>query len=604
MSLKLQVRTLDLLTKIVNGNINKIDFVPYLPQKGKCGRMKNRQPLARTTPEEQGVSSEYLRKFLEQIEKDDTIHTQGIMITRNKSVILECAYAPYDLDTWRITHSLCKSLTGIAVGIAMEEGCFGLDDTIATIMEKETHFIKVFRQKDITVRNLLTMSSGVSYNEIGAVISTSWTEDYLSSQGSFEPGSKFAYNSMNTYMLSAIIKKRTGQTLMEFLEYRLFQPLGIEQVYWESSLEENTKGGWGLYLTLEDRTKIGQLFLNKGKWGEKQIVSEQWLDEMTMKRMDTPEEMNQYGYGYHVWMGKRKGSFLFNGILGQFTIIYPDLNMVISIISSNADMFVKSRLMDIVDQFFSSYEFRPQTVLPPNKKSYGELKNYVAKQVYQKEFSYNKKPLSKKWGWCRNPFSKKNRFAMLFQDLPDEVQELSFDRYEAEENSASIIPLFIQTMQNNFSQGITKFQFELSGGQLVLNLEEHELQWRIPIGFQKGVVSTMNIHEELYEVSAWGCLKRTEEDVPVLKLQVSFLEMTNSRIMYFYFYKDSVRIKVKEIPDLKELVDKVIPFLGFALPSGGINTIKNMDLVQNKLSELTEPEFMALVSGTERKLLQ
>lgn len=603
MSIKLQVRTLDLFTKIVNGNINKIDFIPYKVQKAEYIRKKNTKPLIRTTPEKQGVSSEYLLRFLKDIEKEDSIHTQGIMITRNDSVILEGAYAPFDLETWRITHSLCKSLTGIAVGIAIEEGYFGLNDTISSIFEKEARFPKVLRQKEITIQNLLTMSSGVNYNEVGSVIDVSWTDNFLEGQATFEPGSHFAYNSMNTYMLSAVIQKKTGQNLIEFLEERLFNPLGIEQVHWESSPEHVTKGGWGLYITLEDRTKIAQLFLKKGKWGDRQIVSADWLEQMSQKWMDTPEEMNQYGYGYQVWMGKREGSFMFNGILGQFTIIYPDLNMVISIISSNTDMFVNSSLMDIVNQYFAVPEFCPGQALPSNGKQYSDLKNYIARLTFQKEFSYVQQPSYKKWGWPKKVFSKKSRFARVFADVPEGIEELPLCQYDAEETNASIIPLFIQTMQNNFSQGITSFRFALEEGALILNIEEHDLKWRIPIGFQRPAYSVLDVHREKYQISAWGRLKKTEDDVPVLKLQLGFLETTNCRTLRFYFHEDSVHVQVKEIPVLDKLLDKVIPFLRFALPAGGINTIKNSELVQSRIISLTEPKFIAKPHHDDKKVI-
>lgn len=593
MNIKLQVRTLDLLSKIVNGNLNKIAYIDYVPQKAKFKKQKNKQPFPRTTPEEQGISSQYLKNFLEELQKEDSIHTQGIMIARNGAVILEGAYMPYDLDTWRVTHSLCKSLIGLAVGIAIDEGWFGLDDTIASIFGKENRFMKVFQQKDITIRNLLMMSSGVTFNEIGSIIDTEWTKSFLDAQTSFEPGREFAYNSMNTYMLSAIIQEKTNQSVTQFLQKRVFEPMGIDNVHWELSPEHIVKGGWGLYITLEDRTKLGQLFLNKGKWNGKQIVSQGWIKRMTTKHMDTPIWMNHYGYGYQVWIGKRRNSVIFNGILGQNVIVMPDLNMVISILSSNVDMFVNSSLLDVVERFFASDTFRPSKTLPPNPVQYGELKNYLATLSFQKEFAIKQNVKRKQSGWGRFLTKRKNRLAEILRDLPDGIENISYDVYEAEETHASIVPLFVQTIQNNFSQGITRFSFQKEKNQLVLNIEEHEMKWKIPIGFKQPIYSVLNVHEEYYQVSAWGRLTKTEDDVPVLKLQIGYLETTNCRVMRFYFQDGCIMVKTCEVPDPAKILDQVIPFLRFALPTGGIETIKNTDMVQNKIAQMVEPSFCA-----------
>ena len=398
---------------------------------------------------------------------------------------------------------------------------------------------------------------------------------------------------MNTYMLSAIIQEKTNQSVTQFLQKRVFEPMGIDNVHWELSPEHIVKGGWGLYITLEDRTKLGQLFLNKGKWNGKQIVSQGWIKQMTTKHMDTPIWMNHYGYGYQVWIGKRRNSVIFNGILGQNVIVMPDLNMVISILSSNVDMFVNSSLLDVVERFFASDTFRPSKTLPPNPVQYGELKNYLATLSFQKEFAIKQNVKGKQSGWGRFLTKRKNRLAEILRDLPDGIENISYDVYEAEETHASIVPLFVQTVQNNFSQGITSFSFQKEKSQLVLNIEEHEMKWKIPIGFKQPIYSVLNVHEEYYQISAWGRLTKTEDDVPVLKLQIGYLETTNCRVMRFYFQDGCIMVKTCEVPDPAKILDQVIPFLRFALPTGGIETIKNTDMVQNKIAQMVEPSFCA-----------
>ena len=594
MNLKVQVRTIDLFKKLVNGNINKIAYIDYKPQKADY-EWKNRKEnvMPRCKPEEEGISSEYLKAFMEELVEDEFIHTQGIMIARNGRIVLEAAFKPYDLETWRMTHSMSKSIVGIAVGIAIEEGLFGLDDTVSSIFNKIYLPIIGNRKKGITIRNLLTMSSGISYNEVGSLIDTEWTEHILESQVTFEPGKEFAYNSMNTYLLSAVIQEKTGNTLFDYVTKHIFEPMKITNVYWENSPEGKTKAGWGLYIALEDRIKIGQLFLNEGNWDGVQIVSKDWIKEMMSCWMVTPEHMNVYGYGYQGWIGTRKGSYVLNGILGQNTIVYPDLNMVISIASSNTELFVRSRVMDIIDNYFAVETFQPNEPIEENQHGYLQLQTYLGNLYFQKGFERAKICATRKSGWSRFFPKRRNRFGEVVSDIPDGIDEISFESYKVKESSMSIMPLFVQTMQNNFSQGITRFQFVKKKGRIVLRLKEHEMKWEIPIGFKQPNYLTLDYHGEHYKISSWGVLKYTEEDIPVLKLQFCFLETTNCRNMKFYFYNDHVLIKSTEIPDLNKIFDEVVPFIGFNLPANGIETIKNSDIVQGKILSMIEPEVNA-----------
>ncbi len=602
MSIKYQIKILDLFKKIVNGDMNKIAYIDYAPQKMEYEQHKNIKPFKRSTPEEQGISSYHLLDFLKTLDAEESILTQGIMIVRNNTVILEVAYKPYDLDIWRITHSLCKSLVGIAVGIAIEENYFTLDDTITSIFSKESWFLKALQHKEIKIRNLLEMSSGITFNEIGSLLDTEWSKLFLDAQTTFEPGSTFSYNSMNTYMLSAVIQEKTKQNIVEFLDKRLLEPMGITNICWEQSPEKIIKGGWGLYMSLEDRTKLGQLILNKGKWKGKQLVSANWIEQMTAKHMDTPKEQNEYGYGYQGWIGKSEGSFIMNGLLGQNVIVIPKSNMVISVISSNVDVFVKSRLLDIIEHFFMSEDFCPQDEMCCNPSAVGKLKNYLAGCTYQEKFAAH--PLvNKKSGWKIEGKKRKSRYGRLFLEMPEDVRQLYGKACVVEENNASLIPLFIQTMQNNFSKGITRFQFQHVADGLQLYLEEHEMVFEIPIGFKRPKYTVMNVHGEKYQISAWGRISKTEDDIPVLDLQICFLETTNCRTLRFYFNKDSIHVKFREYPEPDKILDQVLSVLHFALPASGLETIKNTELVKNKILQMVEPELKAVFVNNVEKAL-
>ena len=132
-------------------------------------------------------------------------------------------------------------------------------------------------------------------------------------------------------MLSACIRERTGKDMFDILFERIFRPMGINDIFWEKCPMGITKGGWGLYMRLEDLMKFGSLFLSGGMFNGQRLISEEWIAEMTKKQIDTPATSNKYGYGFHIWKSIRKDSYQFNGMLGQNLIIFPDINMTIGI---------------------------------------------------------------------------------------------------------------------------------------------------------------------------------------------------------------------------------------------------------------------------------
>ena len=226
----------------------------------------------------------------------------------------------------------------MAIGLLIDEGKLSLDENIYNIFPgKVNPLIKIFRP-EVTVRHLLTMTSGVTFNESGIVSGNDWLESYLNAPVSGKPGTEFQYNSLNTYVLSAIVSARTEMTLEEYLRPRLFEPLGITRYLWETCPKGITKGGWGLFICPEDMAKLGQLYLNHGIWHEKQIIPADWIRESTTKQVDSIE--GTYGYGYQIWMENRLNSFEFNGMLGQNVIVYPDLDMVIVTCAGNNDVYL------------------------------------------------------------------------------------------------------------------------------------------------------------------------------------------------------------------------------------------------------------------------
>ena len=298
MDLMTQKKTIEFIYDIIEKKNSNISFVKYKPEKESFNSFEDSsEPLPRSTPEEQGISSKYLENFYNELKNIDELNVHTIMILRNGNVISEGSFAPYNTNMWHVTHSLCKSITALAIGLLIDDKVLSLNDKLVKIFEKKVNPIIFLKQKDITIKHLLSMTAGVNFNETGAVTENDWVKSFLESNVKFEPGTKFLYNSMNSYMLSAIIKEVTGKGVFDILKERIFNPLGINKIYWEKCPKGIEKGGWGLYMLPEDMAKLGQLLLQKGKWNGKQLISKEWIENMTSKKIDTPSEMGKYGYG-------------------------------------------------------------------------------------------------------------------------------------------------------------------------------------------------------------------------------------------------------------------------------------------------------------------
>ena len=180
----------------------------------------------------------------------------------------------------------------------IDEGKLSLNDKIVDIFADRLNKLNKFTHRNITVRHLLTMTSGIVFNVAGSVTENNWVKCFFESFLVSEPGKHFNYNSMNTYMLSAIVKTVSGHGLCEYLRPRLFEPLGIRNFYWEKCPMGIEKGGWGMYILPEDMLKIGQLLLNGGVWNGKRLISQEWIDAATSAQAAAPKSIGDFNYGY------------------------------------------------------------------------------------------------------------------------------------------------------------------------------------------------------------------------------------------------------------------------------------------------------------------
>lgn len=557
---KEQIAVAELVLNMILGKTGgtRVDYFPQKPDFPFDAVYE--QAFVRATPESQGISSDLFAALLRELDTSKDTEMHHFMALRHGKVICECNFAPYPKGMWHITHSMCKSITGMAIGMLIEEEKLKLDENIYDIFSDHINaFSKIFRPV-ITVENLLTMTSGITFNESGIVSGNDWLGSFLNASVNGKPGTEFQYNSLNTYVLSAIVTKRTGETLTEYLTPRLFGPLGITKYYWETCPKGITKGGWGLFLCAEDMAKLGQLYLQRGKWNGQQLVSEYWIEISTARHLKTQNDT--YGYGYQLWMEQRPGSFEYNGMLGQNVIIYPDMDMVLVTNAGNKEMFQDCIMLNIIRKYFP-VNYHPADVLPENPLSHSLLKRLCGEL---ENGEHNNRSTSLRGRWKRNVVSRRKHSDKKYSyrisaavDRPSDhhsfMRAVSGRTYVMEQQNIGIAPLFVQVFHNNMTDGISEISFTYDAGNFYVSFTEGEVIHKLPVGFGRAADGCVDLHGEHYLVATLGEFARDENDIPVLKLEITFIEECVKRKVHIFFHEDNgIEIRWNETPGKKMIL--------------------------------------------------
>ncbi len=304
--------------------------------------MLNNNPLARSTPEAQGISSAAILRFTEAVEQN--IHElHSFMLLRHGNVVAEGWWAPYRAESQHMLFSLSKSFTSSAIGLAVEEKRLSVEDKVLSFFPEDAPETVSPNLAAMRVRDLLSMTTGHVEDTtrfLQAREDGNWKRAFFEQPVVREPGTFFLYNTGATYMLSAIIQKVTGMMLLDYLQPRLLEPLGIEDAWWEVSPEGINTGGYGLNIKTEDIARFMQMYLQKGMWNGQQILTEAWVEEATSKKISNgskPESDWEQGYAYQFWRC-RHGAYRGDGAFGQYGIVLPEQDAVIAITSGLGDM--------------------------------------------------------------------------------------------------------------------------------------------------------------------------------------------------------------------------------------------------------------------------
>jgi len=331
------------------------------------------QSLPRSSPESQGVSSTQVREFIETADKQvNSMHS--FLLVRHGHVVTEAWWAPEAAEKPHILWSLSKSFTSTAIGFAVAEGKLNLDDLVLKYFPEDAPAEPSDNLKAMKIRDLLTMNAG-HQNELNLREAEHWAKAFLAHPVAHKPGTHFRYNTPATYMLSAIVQKVTGETVLEYLTPRLFDPLTIKTPKWETSPQGISIGGYGLYVRTEDIAKFGRLYLQQGQWNGKQLLPKSWIEQATSKQVPNGSDLNSdwnQGYGFQFWRC-RHNAFRGDGKDGQFCIVLPELDAVIAITANTGDM--QGELNIVWDKLLPAFNDQP---LEENASEQAKLKATIA----------------------------------------------------------------------------------------------------------------------------------------------------------------------------------------------------------------------------------
>ena len=582
---------LQLVSGLALSNEKYPSVIKYTPAKTRI--LNEEKPsLPRVAPEKMGVPSSLIVEIIEALENEPRAEIHSMIIVKDGYVISECARKGYSARRPHLSHSMSKTVTGMLIGMLMDDGKISLTDTLEKFFpEYDIHP----ETAKISVENLLIMSSGIAFSEIGSVTDTRWTETFLASEPAFKEGEKFAYNSMNSYMLMAIahriITNEYDMQIEEFLKKRLFDPLDITNYLWEIGPEEIEKGGWGLYLSAESWAKLGIMMLNGGTYNGSRILSEDFVIAATSTQSVTPGETGDFNYGYQLWVARSSQDFLFNGMLGQNVLVIPQTNVVVAINSGNNELFQESPALSIL-----------RTNLVSNFK-YVKARHSLSLTLQKRtaRFFDSRARIT--------PKPRKRGIAQFFGFKPKEPFDNAFSplldtKFVFSENNQGILPLFVRVMQNNYQGGIKSFEFKREYENFYLTVCEGEGSYEYKIGIYDYEFTDVDYCGEKYRVGALACLDHDLPDGSAYNIEFIFPELPNSRMISIFLSPTGVlNVKMNENPDSKiaesfiDSIPTMSPKITFALNMLESNLGKNF--IRKRAEELFAPTLTAVAESAQ-----
>ena len=500
------------------------------------------------TPEEVGVSSKEVQAFIDQcMAENKELHS--LMVIRHGKIACEAYREPFGPEHKHMMYSVSKSFTSTAIGFAIDEGYIALD----------TKFVDVFPEargnkpdeylEKLTVEDLLTMRSGLSVTPMMDKRKDRWFKDILSSQWVSEPGTEFIYISENMYLLCCIIHKVTGMSVMKYLKPRLFDPLQIDDVFWETCPRGVEAGGWGLMISTPNLAKFILCYQQGGKFDGKQVIPEWWTKEATKFHADncgtSKDSDSGVGYGYCFWRNEGYlNSYRADGMFSQFGIVFEDLDACF--ISTGGEVYEQG-LRDVVWQHFPKafIDDDPQAEttaisIPAYPRLPGKPRSFLEKKLVNKTIKFNKPVVLNVAGY-----------------------------------PVSMLPLTAVFMEKDKAGNITDVSFKFLQDEIEMTWTEGDETNTIKIGMDGEYRwSKIVLGQIPYNTCATGAWNSETE----LELYIRPIEAVAERHLVFKFKDDMVILKPSSSPTTSVMADTLKDTIKDVLKSPALQQLAGMAL--------------------------
>lgn len=498
-----------------------------------------------------GVPLAAFSKYLLALRDTQGIDTHGVVLTKGGEVLARVNFGAHDMTVPRYVYSASKTVTAMAVGVLFDRGLLSPDDKITDIFSEQLSTVAKLRLSALTVEDLLTMRSAVTFSEGEAMTDGDWVKCFLSSSTSGDVGKTFHYNSLNTYILSAIVTKKTGMTLFAFAKETFFAPLGIVSAFWEGCPMGNTIGGWGLYIAPADLCKLGAVLID-GTYAGRRYLSEKFVTKMTSPVAQGLYENGAYDYGYQIWVNRGSGVSLMNGMFGQNVFIDGRSGIVMAVCSGNGEVFQQSATYPLTEKFLSAlggdsvsavqekealsslvFSLCEQKNVRPEKheetqKKRGFFKTLLARLVDGEEVTERK---GKEGGT-------QNENALPENALP--FEEKTFVPTSDLCASLGLLPVILQAVRNHYTRGLSALSVgKERNGTLDITWAEGEDTHVFSVGLDGVSRRTwLTFGASPYLVDAKGAFVQNEDGEPVLRMEIIFAETPHARTVKLFARRD------------------------------------------------------------------
>lgn len=516
--------------------------------------------LKHVTPEEVGVKSSAIKAFIDEI-NEKKLGLQSFTIVRHDKVCSQCFWKPYAAEFPHVMYSMSKSVTSTAVGFAISEGLLSLDDKVSDFFPEYPE-AKLQPNRSLTVRHLLTMRSDKLITFLDEKGHTDWVKNFFDAPFMLPPDTKFNYVSENTFMLSAIISKITGMSMLDYIYPRMFEPLGIEKPFWEADGKGNNAAGWGLYMRSEDLAKFFLPYIHGGKWIDgTQLIPEEWVKEATTKHTDTVHDGYidyMCGYGYQFWRNPVSNSYRADGVFGQRCFMFPEYDALVVLNSGESEDY---KIMEVFWKHFPMcFE---NDALPENKEEYDALLDTIS-------------------NCATEDLAAKPRNEKMERKISNRPIKCKTNHF------TSVVSVSVLNMLYNKPGKINEIKFNFKDDCLLFSWKEKDEENTIEVGldgeYRQGEMHLKDLHYHTFSKAAW------QEDGS-LKVWIRPIETAHVRKFIFIFHENNdVEIINEMSPTFQELTLYYMTFMGTPIKG---NSARN--LVQNAIKTfglpILEPNF-------------